>query len=141
MDNTIVKLKTFFYSFIVIALALVAFYETDLVLPGSLAGDTNSSFLLLTAMELYTVCVIPFSLYLFKIPKVHSALLSTPASSLLRYGRLRLLILGLGLVANTLLYYMTLNVAFGYMAIIFLLVFPFVYPSKARCHAETTEEA
>jgi hypothetical protein len=32
---------------------------------------------------------------------------------------------------------MSMNVAFGYMAIILLLVLPFVYPSKARCEEET----
>ncbi|MBR1463173.1 MAG: hypothetical protein IJ604_07330 [Prevotella sp.] len=140
MDKTIAKLKTLFYSLIIIALVLVVVYETDLILPGALSSDSKSSFVLSAIMELYTVCMIPLSLYLFRIPKIHQGLLSSPAKSLLCYGRLRMILLGVGLIANTLLYYLCMNVTFGYLAIIFLLVFPFVYPSKARCQAETSEE-
>jgi hypothetical protein len=32
------------------------------------------------------------------------------------------------------------NVAFGYMAIILVIVLPFVYPSMERCIAETSDE-
>lgn len=140
MDNTIATLKTLFFSQIIIALVLVVLYETEIVFPGALADDGRSSFALLTIMELYTVGVIPFSLYMFKIPKVHHALVSSPAKSLLVYGRIRLVMLGFGLMVNTLFYYLCMNVAFGYLAIIFLLIMPFVYPSKARCQAETSEE-
>ena len=45
--------------------------------------------------------------------------------------------LGVPLVANTDLYYMSMNTAYGYMAIILLIVMPFVYPSKTRCEEET----
>ena len=41
------------------------------------------------------------------------------------------------MLINTLLYYVFMNVAFGYMAIIGLLSMVFVYPSKSRCEQET----
>ena len=88
-------------------------------------------------MELLTIAVIPAALYLFKIRKVKEALKAEPVAAMKKYGVMRLLMLGLPLVANTDLYYMSMNVAFGYMAIILLLVLPFVYPSKARCEEET----
>ena len=68
--------------------------------------------------------------------KVKEALKAEPVAAMKKYGVMRLLMLGLPLVANTDLYYMSMNVAFGYMAIILLLVLPFVYPSKARCEEE-----
>ena len=47
-----------------------------------------------------------------------------------------MLMLCLPMVANTLLYYIYMNVAFGYMAIILLLSLCFVLPTMARCEAE-----
>ena len=38
---------------------------------------------------------------------------------------------------NTVLYYLFMNTTFGYMAIILAICLPFVYPSEARCEAET----
>jgi hypothetical protein len=40
------------------------------------------------------------------------------------------------MMVNTWLYYMFMNVAFGYMAIILLLSLMFVYPSKVRCEQD-----
>ena len=45
--------------------------------------------------------------------------------------------IGVPLVANTILYYMSMSVAYGYMAIIGGLCFTFVYPSIGRCINET----
>ena len=45
------------------------------------------------------------------------------------------------MTANTLLYYLFgLNVAFGYMGMICLLCLVFIYPSTARCTAETNDK-
>ena len=40
------------------------------------------------------------------------------------------------MVVNTLLYYLFMNVAFGYLAIILALCIFFVFPSMSRCEAE-----
>ena len=53
---------------------------------------------------------------------------------------LNLQLLLLPLLVNTLLYYMYANVAFGYMAIILVIVLPFVYPSMERCMSEVEAE-
>jgi hypothetical protein len=46
-------------------------------------------------------------------------------------------LLDVPLIANTLFYEWYLNTTFGYMAIILLICQPFIYPSMARCLAET----
>ncbi len=136
MDNVVKTLKVYFFAPIILALILVVLYESEIILPGSLKIGTQAWFIILTVMELLTIAVIPAALYLFKNKKVKEALKAEPVAAMKKYGVMRLLMLGLPLVANTDLYYMSMNVAFGYMAIILLLVLPFVYPSKARCEEE-----
>lgn len=137
MDKVVKTLKFVFFAPIVFSLLLVVLYETELMIPGALRLDTNIQFIALTVMELLTIAVIPAALYLFKIKRIHADLMETPVPSMKHYGTIRLLMLGFPLVANTDLYYMSMNPAYGYMAIILLLVLPFVYPSKARCEMET----
>jgi hypothetical protein len=140
MDKVVKTLKVYFYAPIVLALLLVVLYETDMILPGSIRMDANLNFLVLSLMEILTLAVIPAALYLFKTKKVHEQLVLNPVSSMRRYGILRLLMLGVPLVANTDLYYMSMNTAYGYMAIVLLIVMPFVYPSKSRCEEETGKD-
>lgn len=140
MDKVVKTLKVYFYAPIVLALLLVVLYETDMILPGSIRMDANLNFLVLSLMEILTLAVIPAALYLFKTKKVHEQLVLNPVSSMRRYGILRLLMLGVPLVANTDLYYMSMNTAYGYMAIVLLIVLPFVYPSKSRCEEETGKD-
>ena len=140
MDKVVKTLKVYFYAPIVLALLLVVLYETDMILPGSIRMDANLNFLVLSLMEILTLAVIPAALYLFKTKKVHEQLVLNPVSSMRRYGILRLLMLGVPLVANTDLYYISMNTAYGYMAIVLLIVMPFVYPSKSRCEEETGKD-
>jgi hypothetical protein len=59
---------------------------------------------------------------------------------MMKWGTIRLLILQVPMLADTLLYYMYMNTTFGYLAIMLLLCLPFVFPSLNRCLAETSEE-
>ena len=102
---------------VAVSLIVVVLYESD-TLP----------------VELLTLCVIPLALRLFRFKTVAARL--TSADELLRWGMIRMLMLCLPMVANTLLYYIYMNVAFGYMAIILLLSLCFVLPTMARCEAE-----
>ena len=71
---------------------------------------------------------------LFKLRAVAKRL-RTP-QALLCLGSLRLAMLTVPMVVNTLLYYLFMNVAFGYLAIILALCIFFVFPSMSRCEAE-----
>ena len=54
---------------------------------------------------------------------------------------MRLALIELPMLSNTIFYYMYMKPTFAYLAIILLLCLPFVWPSMGRCLAETEEEA
>ena len=125
---------------VVIALVLVVFYESDLFESGSLAEEKNIEFLLTVIMELMTLGGVYLALRLFKFGRVHADLITMKEYALRKWGALRLLLLVVPMVANTLLYYMFMNTTFGYMAIIQLLCLPFVFPTMGRCLSEVESE-
>ncbi len=133
-------LTVLLWTVLALALIVVVLFETDVLMFGYYAGSgEQAEFLLTTMMELLTLAVIPLALKLFKFPRVHADLVSRKAEALRKWGLLRLLMLLVTLLVNTLLYYAYANVAFGYMAIILVIVLPFVYPSMERCQSETEE--
>jgi hypothetical protein len=129
-------LKAYFWTPIAIAVVCVVLFETDILIPGELQMSDQAQFMMLTIVELMTLAAIPLALYLFKMKRVKSQFVKRPAESLLRFGILRLMILGAGVVVNTLLYYMTMSVSYGYMSIILTIAMTFVYPSRQRCDGE-----
>ncbi len=135
MKNTQHKLMTAFSALIAITLAIVVLFETEL-LPCGIMHDGNKSleFVAVTVMELWTICEIPLSLKLFHIKSIHERI-DTP-ERLLHWGLLRMMMLGLPMIINALLYYVFMNVALGYMAIILLLCMFFIVPTKERCESE-----
>lgn len=140
MKNVKNTLTVLLWTVLALALIVVVLFETDLLMFGYYAGSgEQAEFLLTTMMELLTLAVIPLALKLFKFPRVHADLVSRKAEALRKWGLLRLLMLLVPLLVNTLLYYAYANVAFGYMAIILVIVLPFVYPSMERCQSETEE--
>lgn len=125
------------FSLIGITVVLVVLFETDVLPSGLMATEKQTEFLLTTLMELLTLASVYMSLRLFKFDKVHQELVTRKADGLRRWGLIRLAILLLLMPLNTVLYYLFMNTTFGYMAIILAICLPFVYPSEARCEAET----
>ena len=137
MKRTQKLLMSTFATFVAVTLVIAALFESDLLPTGILKDDVGSDeFWAATIMELLTLCIIPVSLRLFKFGAVSRRLVS--AESLLKYGMVRMLMLCLPMLANTLLYYLYMNVAFGYMAIIVFLCLAFVLPTKTRCESEAS---
>lgn len=120
-----------------ITVVLVVLFETDVLPSGLMATEKQTEFLLTTLMELLTLASVYMALRLFKFDKVHQELVTLKAGGLRRWGLIRLAILLLPMPLNTVLYYLFMNTTFGYMAIILAICLPFVYPSEARCEAET----
>ena len=137
MKETKNLLMGVFLAGIVLALTIVCLYETEVRVPGLLATDKQSEFLLTFLMELATLGSAFLALRLFKFEKIHRELTTGKAAALRNWGVIRLLILLLPLWADTLLYYLYMNTTFGYLGIILALCLPFVYPSMSRCEAET----
>ena len=134
------KLKTIFITIIAITalIYLIGDYlEVDM---GFLAGSSETTlYIVETVMVLLTLSLIYLMLRLFKFKRIQDDLYERKEEALARWGTLRLMLLGALLIGNTLLYYMFDNEAnFGHMAVITLLVMPFVYPSTKRCEAEVT---
>ncbi len=128
-----------FWGSIVLAVLLAVLFETGL-LPKAVWQDYASQEVMTRMiMELVTLAMIPLSLYLFKFGHVHAGLLKRKEKALNLWGVLRLLMLLVPMIVNTLLYYMFMQTTYGYMAIILLICLPFVYPSLGRCKADTEE--
>lgn len=126
------------YGCILVSAAIVALYETETLMPACLVGDANAEFITVSAMEILTICLMPLALRLFKLKRISKELATSGRQALAKWGSIRMAMLCLPMIANTLLYYMSgLNVAFGYMAIIGLICLVFIYPGTSRCMSET----
>lgn len=119
-----------------VCLAMVALFESALIVPGAMGGDKIAEYYTVLTMELLTICLIPLSLRLFKFGFVARAFARDAAAAMTRWGMVRIAMLALPMLANTLLYYLFVHVAFGYMAIIGLLSIAFVFPTVERCRQE-----
>lgn len=114
---------------------MVFFFEGGVLPSGGLVSDDKSlEFVLVSFMELTTLCLIPLALRMFKMKRVNNRL--TTPEALAKWGTVRLLMLCVPMVVNCLLYYLFYNVALGYMSIILFLCLFFVVPTTERCRAE-----
>ena len=125
-------LMTNFFFMVIVALLLVALYETEILEPTDMASDATLMFGILTMMELITIIVIPLALKMFSLKAVHRKLVLRKGDALLPWGTARINMLCLPMLINTFMYYQTMSPAFGYMAIILMLCLFFVYPSIGR---------
>ena len=123
-----------------LTLAVIVVFETDMLESGLLAGENQSEFIFTFVMELVSLGAAFLGLRLFKFKAVHDDLIAHKERAMMKWGTIRLLILQVPMLADTLLYYMYMNTTFGYLAIMLLLCLPFVFPSQNRCLAETSEE-
>lgn len=139
MKKTISLLRASFLLPMAVCLVLIALFENGVLLPGERAGLTVEEFYVLSAMELLAIVVVPTALYLFRISAVKRKLVTERETALLRLGLVRILMMALPMMANTLLYYIYMLPSFGYLAIILFLSLFFVYPSAERCVGDITE--
>ena len=124
-------------AFVVAALIVVVLFESNTLLEGSLADSKTNEFLVVTAMELLTLCAVPLALRLFRFKSVERSLKENGQQTLLKWGTIRIMLIVVPMLLNVILFYLFGNVAFGYMAIILFLCLFFIYPTKSRCEAET----
>ena len=139
MKKTITLLRVAFLLPMAVCLVLIALFENDVLLPGVRAGITVEEFYVLSAMELLVIIAVPIALYLFRIGAVKRKLVAGRENALLPMGMVRILMMALPMMANTLLYYIYMLPSFGYLAIILFLSQFFVYPSAERCVGDITE--
>lgn len=136
MKETSRKLMIPYIGSIILAAGMVVLYETQTFLEGGLAGDVQGEFLAATIMELLTICAIPLALRLFKFRKVRGIIEKEKADGLFRMALIRMAMICLPMLVNTLLYYLYMTPAFGYMAMVGFISMAFITPTVKRCDSE-----
>ena len=102
MNKVKTTLTVLLWTFIALALAVVVLFESGTLEFGYYAASSEQAeFLLTTLMELLTLAVIPLALRLFKFKMVHDELLQRQFAGLMKWGLLRLLMLIVPLLVNT----------------------------------------
>ena len=132
MNKTISLLRTVLIANVGVAVVIAAFYELDILPSGMLAGRPQDEFLSTISMELITIVFIPVALRLFKTKDVEKRLEEGDIKAFRKWGLVRILMITVPLVLNTLLYYSFMNTTFGYMALILLICLPFIYPAARQ---------
>lgn len=130
-----------FWFSIAVSLFVVVIFETGLLPVGILKSSDNKvvEFIAVSIMELITIASIPLMLRFFKFKKIRryiDAIQQDSSERLFKLSKIRLTVLSDIMFANTIIYYLFMNVAFGYMAIIELLSMIFIYPSVNRFESE-----
>lgn len=132
MNKTISLLRTVLIANVGVAVVIAALYELDILPSGMLAGRPQDEFLSTISMELITIVFIPVALRLFKTKDVEKRLEEGNIKAFRKWGLVRILMITVPLVLNTLLYYSFMNTTFGYMALILLICLPFIYPAVRK---------
>lgn len=141
MKQTQTILKLQFWTDLTVTAVMAVLFETEVLSTGLLAGlSPNTELVITTLVELLSLLLIPVSLKMFKFKPVRQDLVQRKEQALRKWGVVRLGVLFSVLFVNTLLYYIYMNVAFGYMAIIVLISMVFIYPSESRMKSETAIE-
>ena len=132
MVKTISLLRTVLIANVGLAVMVAALYELDILPSGMMAGRPQDEFLSTISMELITIVFIPVALRLFKTKDVEKRLEEGNIIAFRKWGLVRILMITVPLVLNTLLYYSFMNTTFGYMALILLICLPFIYPAARK---------
>ncbi|MBO5539098.1 MAG: hypothetical protein J5971_08680 [Prevotella sp.] len=107
---------------------LVSFLFNDTIF----TEDPQLNFIFLTAMELITLCVIPFALRLFKFKWVKKLIKKQGTKGLLDLKASQILMLSGPMILNAMMYFLTRQVAHFYLAVILFLCMFFIYPSQEQ---------
>ncbi len=111
------------------SLLLMLLFETGVISDGWMAVEKQTEFVAATVMVLVTMGCAPLSLRFLHFKRVAEAVESGRWNVQGNVFVVRLLLLGIPMFANTLLYYAFMSPRFGYMAIILLLCMLCIYPS------------
>ena len=139
---TVRTLRAVYWLAVLVALLVALLFETGTAAAGFLWCDDGGAreFVVVTICELATIVLLPSALFLFRIKRIRRALKAGGTATLLRLGLVRIAMIGVPLIADTLLYYGYMSVSPAYMALMSLVVMVFIYPSETRCREEAGEE-
>lgn len=130
------KLMTVFVASLILEAAIVLIYELQILLEGGLCDNANAEFLAGMVMDVVTIAAIPLALRLFKFSAISNYISSHGAEGHYRCALLRMMMLVVPMLVNTLCYYLFVRVSFVYLAIILAISLVFIIPTKKRCDSE-----
>lgn len=136
MKKTRGKLLAAFWAIAICVAVVCVLFETDIIQAGHMADDKKAEFLVTTLMEIITIASIPVALRLFKARKISAILTRHKEKALLKWGAIRMSMLGIPMIANLLLYYLFMQPTFAYLAIIGGISMVFIYPTISKCQYE-----
>lgn len=141
LDTIRKGLLRYFLTMVGVIFLVVVLFEVGVLdyWKGGYTRWTEAEFIVLTVMEVLTVVSIPFSLKFLKFKKIKKQL-DKALDRIEKYKELALIrmeILILPMILNTLFYYLFMQTSFGYLAIIQLICLCFITPSKSRCERES----
>ncbi|WP_459964376.1 hypothetical protein [Prevotella falsenii] len=123
--------------FLFILIGIVAVYELNVVLPGSMSGDGSLMYVQFI-MQPLALLLIPLALYLFKFPRVSKSITNPQSYKGFRlWACVRICLLCIPIILNMFFYYIYgEEVGFFYLALILTISLFFIYPTKGRCESE-----
>ncbi len=129
-----------YLTLILSGLAIVLLFENKVLSLDPLDANTDVGFVVMTVMEVLSLCAIPSALYMFRWKFVKASLKAEREKALLKWGLVRMYMLGSLLILNTFLYYaFAPTPTFAYLSIILLICMIFVLPTLGRCQRELEE--
>lgn len=139
--RTVAVLQAVYWLTVALCCGVVALCE-GAHLAGFLRRDDGGGceYMAAAVAEVATVVLLPAALLLFRTGGVRRRLRRGRWTVLLPLGVVRIVMMGVPLVGDTLLYYGFVSVSFAYLAIMTLVMMVFVYPSRGRCRDEVGAE-
>lgn len=135
MNTLIRKLKIEYTIFWLLAILLLALYESGLFAEGVLLTEPLTCYIAQTVGILLTLCLIPFSLKMFSLALFKRIIQLPQEEALVSYRRwceIRLALLTIVVLVNLSIYYLTLSSIGGLCALLGLLASLFCIPSSTR---------
>lgn len=132
------KLTILLSLMVIFCIVIVLLFELEILPIGIYTDKISAEFVLITTMEIITICVIPIALKMAKSKYYIKQLTceEKAINALKKMSIIRLCLIGVPLITNTLLYYLFMKVTFAYLALILIFTLIFIIPSKTRCKNE-----
>ena len=129
-------LRALYCIFLLQAALLVLIYETEMLPVGTQAYDSKANYLVEMSGLLLTIICIPLALKLMNFSWVKKMLRQQPQKYLL-LCIIRLGLLGVPLLFDVLAYYLLgLDATLGYLALMIVVAFLFIWPSQEKMEYE-----
>lgn len=128
-----------FVTSLLLEAVIVMCYETNIILEGGYAGNVTAEFITVTVMELVTIVSVPVALKMIKYSASQDIIRRKREDGLYKLASIRMALIVVPMLVNTLCYYLFLNVAFAYLAIVLAISLAFIVPTAKRCESEMAD--